>query len=128
MKKTITSQEIIEQYIESGLVLRETTLNGDYKKGNREGAKIIKIFKILENNLDLAKQTLPKLYSDENVVTRMEAAAQCISLNIEVEEAIKVLESVSNDEENGIFGFNAKMTLKVWHDQGYLKIYPKQTF
>ena len=38
----------------------------------------------------------------------------------------KVLLEIGNDPANGIFGFNAKMTLKVWQDQGELNMYQKQ--
>jgi hypothetical protein len=69
---------------------------------------------------------LPKLLIEENVVTRTKAAAHCLSLNINTEQAVEILKKDSNDEENGIFGFNAKMTLKMWYEQGYLKIYPNQ--
>ena len=126
MKRKITTQEVINQYIECGLVLRETTLSGDYKKGNKEGEKIVRIFKMLEKDLDLAERALPELFDNENIVTRTKAAAHCLSLNINVEEAVEILEQASSDECNGIFGFNAKMTLKVWREQGYLKVYPKQ--
>ena len=125
-ERMFTPQEVINQYIESGLVLRETTLSGDYKKGNKEGKKLVQVFKILETDLDLAEQTLPELLSNENVVTRTNAAVDCLSLNINIEKAVDVLEQASSDERNGIFGFNAEMTLKVWREQGYLKVYPEQ--
>lgn len=37
--RLLSEDEIIEQYIESGKIMYQTTLNGDYKKGNREGKK-----------------------------------------------------------------------------------------
>lgn len=119
-------QDIIDQYIDICSILRETTLNGDYKRGNKEGKKIIEVYKFSENNLDVAKVSLPALFTHDNVVTRTKAAAHCISLNIFVDEAIRILENAANDKSNGIFGFNAEMTLKVWREQRYLKVYPKQ--
>ena len=44
MKKVMSPQEIIEQYIETCLILKETALSGDYKKGNKEGEKVVRIF------------------------------------------------------------------------------------
>ena len=126
MKKEITPKEVIRQYIESGLILRETTISGDYKTGNKEGNKIVKVFKILEKNLELAKCSLPELFDNENIVTRTKAAAHCLSLNINIEKAVEILEKAANDEKSGIFGFNAKMTLQAWREQGYLKVYQKQ--
>ncbi len=126
MKKNISPEEIIDKYIEIGTILKETTLSGDYKKGNKERNKIIKLFKLLEADLELARRTLPELFYNENVVTSNKAAAHCLSLNICVDEALRVLKNAKDDEKNGIFGFEAEMTLKVWHKQGYLKVYPEQ--
>jgi hypothetical protein len=126
MKRNLSPKDVIEQYIETCGVLRETTLSGDYKRGNKEGKKIVKIFKILENDIDLANLSLPQLFNDENVVARTTGAADCIALNIQVDEAERVLEEVAKDEANGIFGFNAEMTLKVWREQGYLQVYKEQ--
>jgi hypothetical protein len=126
MIKTISSQKIIEQYIETCEILKETTLSGNYKTGNKDGNNIIKIIKVLENDIELANSTLPQLFSSENVVAKSKAAAHCISLNIRVNEAEKALHEVAKDETNGVFAFNAQMTLKVWHEQGYLKVYAKQ--
>ncbi len=125
MRCRITPESVINQYIESCMILKETTLSGDYKRGNKEGKKIIKIFKLLENNVDIAKIALPSLFTHDNVVTRTKAASHCIALDIFINEAEKILENVANDKANGIFGFNAEMTLKVWREQGYLKVYEK---
>lgn len=57
---------------------------------------------------------------------RTEAAAYCLALKENVDVAIKILTEISEDGTNGIFGFNAEMTLKVWNDRGYLKMYPTQ--
>ena len=46
-----------------------------------------------------------------------------IALNENIDIAIEVLSEISSKKENGIFGFNAKMTLDVWKKQGYLRIY-----
>jgi hypothetical protein len=56
---------------------------------------------------------------------KTKAAAHCLALNIKINEAIRVLELVATDEKNGIFGFNAKMILDVWRQQGNLKVYQK---
>jgi len=122
-EKPLLPQEVIDQYVETCSILEETTLSGDYKRGNKEGRKIINVFKLLETNLDIAKESLPSLFKHDNVVTRTKAAAHCITLNIAVDEACEILEKAANDESNGIFGFNAKMTLDVLHEQGFLKVY-----
>ncbi|GHU83106.1 hypothetical protein FACS1894196_2470 [Clostridia bacterium] len=126
MKKIVSPQNVVEQYVETCQILKETALSGDYKRGNKEGRKIVKMFRILENNIELANLSLPKLFCNKNVVTKSKAAAHCIALNIRVSEAEKILEEVANDDSYGIFRFNAEMTLKVWREQGYLKVYKEQ--
>ena len=116
----------MNQYIETGIISEKATLEGDYKTNNKEGKKLIKLFKEFEKDAELAILSLPNLFSHQNVVTRTDAAAHCLALNIYVDEALKTLASIAADEKNGIFGFNAKMTLKVYHEQGFLKVYPDQ--
>jgi len=60
---------------------------------------------------------------NRNVVVKTKAASHCIALNIRVNEAKNILEIVVKDKENGIFGFNAQMTLDVLKNRGYLKVY-----
>lgn len=122
MKKVEWSKsDIINQYIKSGNVMCKATLEGDYKTNNKEGKKITQVSKYLEKNLELAADTLPLLFDNENAVTRTKAAAHCLALKIHIDRAEKILEDAANDDKNGIFGFNAQMTLKVWKQQGYLK-------
>lgn len=123
LRKWSQSDDVLNQYIKSGIIIRKATLEGDYQTNNKEGRIITQLFKYLEKNLELANNTLPLLFDNENVVTRTKAAAHCIALKIQVNEAEKILEEASQDGSNGIFGFNAKITLKVWREQGYLKVY-----
>ena len=123
--KSKNKQEIIEQYVSSCQIMRDTTLTGDYKTNNAEGKKIIKVFKMLEKDIIFAEECLSLLLLNGNVVVQSEVAAHCLALNIRVEDAIRTLESVASNEENGIFGFNAEMTLEVWREQGTLKVYQK---
>lgn len=123
--KIMNNQQIIDQYISSGQIIRNATLKGDYKMSNKEGMKLIRLFKLLEENELLADECLSILLVNENPVVASKAAAHCLALRIRVDEALKCLERVANNEDNGIFAFNADMTLKVWRDQGYLVVYQK---
>lgn len=120
--RLLSEDEIIEQYIESGKIMYQTTLNGDYKKGNREGKKINKLFKYLAQNKELAYKILPQLLYVENLELQIEVATQCLILKVCEKEAEKVLINIANDEKSGIFAFNAEMTLKVWNE-GNLKMH-----
>ena len=116
-------QHIIEQYEKSGKIMYDATLNGDYKKNNREGAKLTKIFKYFEQNRELAYECISEMFNSKNVVVKTKAAAYCLALNERTALAEQVLEEIANEPSNGILGFNAEMTLKVWKKQGFLKIY-----
>ena len=63
------------------------------------------------------------MFNSKNVVVKTKAAAYCLALNERTALAEQVLEEIANEPSNGILGFNAEMTLKVWKKQGFLKIY-----
>lgn len=121
--KKYDKESILEQYDKSGRIMYQSTLNGDYKSNNIEGEKLIKIFKIFEKDRDLAWTCISEMLKSENVVIKTKAAAYCLALDMNIDIAKKILREISEDDDNGIFGFNAKMTLEVWQKQGYLHIY-----
>jgi hypothetical protein len=123
--KLKSKDDVIEQYISSCKIMYDATLSGDYKTNHAEGKQIIKAFKLLEKDLQFAEECLKTLLENDNVVVKTKASAHCLELNIKINDAIRVLELATVDEKNGIFGFNAKMTLDVWREQGYLKVYQK---
>lgn len=124
--KKYNKEDIIKQYEESGKIMYQATLNGDYRANNKEGKKLTKIFKYFETDRPFAMECIAQLYESENVVVRSKAAAYCLALNEDVDKALETLNEIANKEENGIFGFNARMTLEVWEKQGYLRIYQKK--
>ena len=83
---------------------------------------MLKLYKFLEKNIDIAKQTLPVLLNHKNVKVRTIVASHCLTLKICEKEDETVLIDIANDEKNGIFAFNAEMTLKVWKE-GNLKMH-----
>ncbi|MBQ7954601.1 MAG: hypothetical protein IJ282_02515 [Lachnospiraceae bacterium] len=124
--KKYSKEDVLRQYEESGRIMYQATLDGDYKANNREGKRLTKIFKYFEENREFAFDCIHDMLSSQNVVVRTDAAAYCLALNENIDEALEVLSEISDRKENGIFGFNAKKTLEVWNAQGYLQIYPKK--
>jgi hypothetical protein len=124
MKIILSPNQIVSQYINSLLIIEQSNLTGEYKIGNKEGKKIIKLFKILERNINLAKEVLPLLFEHTSVKVKICAAAHCLALKIYENKAVTILENISTMNTR-IFSFEAEMTLKVWREQGYLKIYQK---
>ncbi len=121
--KKYTIDETIEIYEKSGELMYDATLSGDYKTNNREGKKLTKIYKLFESNNEYGFQCIDRLIKSENVVIKTKAAAYCLSLNYNIDYAVSVLQEIADNPDNGIFGFNAEMTLKVWQENGFLKIY-----
>jgi len=124
-KKPLTPQMIKDQYTES-CSERANMLSADYRKGTREAEQLVRIFKRLEGNIELAEQTLPLLFVDMNIVARIKAAAHCLALKICVEQAELVLQDIVDEQSYVGFRLNAEMVLNAWHEQGYLKVYPEQ--
>ena len=122
----MTKEEIISQYETSGKIIFNATYSGDYKTNNREGRKLLKIFKVFENNPEFAEECIEELLDSDNVVVRIEAASYCLALQQNVKIAEDVLEKISSNYDYGIFRFNAEMTLKVWREKGELQLYPQK--
>ena len=121
--KNYTVDEIIEIYEKSGKLMYDATLSGDYKTNNREGKRLTQIYKLFELNNEFGYQCIDRLIRSNNVVIKTKAAAYCLSMNYNIDYAVSVLQEIADNPDNGIFGFNAEMTLKVWRKNGYLKIY-----
>ena len=119
--KTTDKNELIQNYINNAISQGEATLKGDYKTGNKECKKLSKIYKIMEKNLDFAKEMLDVLLNDENINVRIWASAHALGLNVKVDKAEDILKEISSIPDIGLLGFNAEMTLKVWKERGYLK-------
>lgn len=117
MKKTLTTQEIIDLHIESDKISDVATINGDYKTNNKEGKKIKRLFSILENNLEQAKEVYSYLLDYDNITTRTEAASACLKLGIYTIEAEKTLEEIAKKNDIGIRRLNAEMVLRVWRGE-----------
>ncbi len=121
--KKYTKEEVILIYEVCGEIMYNATLTGDYKTNNREGNKLLKIFKYFEKNIDFAKECIDALLKSSNVLVKSKAAAYCLALKYNINEAENILEEISVNDEYGIFSFTAEMTLKVWREEGELKLY-----
>jgi len=115
MKRYLSEQEIIDQYIETGVVLTETALNGDYKRGNTIAKKNRKTFDFLTHNKDLAISILAQVMNSDIDKARSIAAADSLRMNIMIKKAINVLEEVA--KRSDIIGFEAKTALRIWRGE-----------
>lgn len=124
--KRIDKDEILQQYEISGKIIFDSELSGDYKAGNQESRKLLKIFKLFEKDPVLADECIPLLLKSKNVVVHSKAAAYCLALKRNVDVGEKVLTEISLNRQYGMWRFNAEMVLKQWHDKGCLILYLKK--
>lgn len=124
--KKYTKEDIIQRFETSCDILYRCSETGDYKTGNKEQPKLVRIFKYFEENREFAMECLKELLTKGSVVVTNKAAAWCLALNENVDEAERILLSNSKKEEAGIFQLAAEMTLKVWKSNGYLLVYENQ--
>ena len=112
---TMNKSDVIEQMEKSGKIMFEALEKGDYKTNNLEGKKLLKIFKLFENDLIFASDCISEMYNSGNVIVRTEAASYSLALGIDVNKAIKILNEISMDDSFGIYSLNAEMILRVWN-------------
>ena len=124
--KQMTKEEIISQYETSGKIMFEEIHDGDWKKHDREGAKLLKIFKMFEKDPDFAMECIDELLKSKNVVVRSKGAAYCLALKRNIETGVQTLEEISRNPAYRLYRLNAEMTLKVWREKGELQLYPKK--
>lgn len=117
MKKILSAQELIKDYIEYATIEGETKLNGDYRKGNRMVKKLNKIFEALKENRSLAQYVLGDIMECASIRARSIAAADAFRLNVCVDKAVEVQEEISKRTDIGIWAFSAEMCLKTWRGE-----------
>lgn len=65
MKNKWSEEEIIKQYIESENIIYNLAGTTNYKRHNKEVDKLIKIYKYLEKDMELAKRVFNKLLNNK---------------------------------------------------------------
>ena len=116
-------ESLMQAYIDSATIHGEATLGGDYKRANRAAKNLIKIYKIMEQDHQLAAQMLEVLMSCQNINVRVYSSAHALGLCIYIDKATTILEEISSQKDSGIFGSDADMTLTAYKNKGYLKFY-----
>lgn len=113
-------KKIIEEYKVYAILHWNASREGDYKTANKNYAKLTKIFKMLLNSQELREAALSQLLNDNDKCVQAWAAAHCLGLGMYLDEAISLLEQISEMSASEAPSFEAKMTLKVWKEKGIL--------
>lgn len=120
MKNYNGIESIIEEYINLSTSHWNASRVGDYKTVNNSYTKLKRIFKILQNDEQLSKEMLLILLNNSSFCVQLWAASHCLALGIYLDEALMKLEQISKLEAKVAPSFEAKMTLKVWRENGVL--------
>ena len=123
--KELEKEDIVNTYIKIGTKCYEAIINEKFKKRNKYYPKIVKLYKYLEKNIDIAKEIYPQLLEHENITVKSIVCSHCLALEIYTKEAENILQEISKDEKNKVSAFEAEWTLKVWKE-GNLTIYRKK--
>jgi len=113
--KKMTPQEMVEQYIETGRVLTETTMNGDFKRGNAMVKRNSKVYDELSQDRELAIRVLSEVMSSDVDQARSLAACAALQFRIMIEESLAVLKEI--EKRDDMVGFGAEMALKRWRGE-----------
>ncbi len=111
--RNLKLDELIDDYINNAVIQGKATLEGNYKKGNVASKKLIKLHKLMDNDIGLSRHMLDVLLANENINVRIWAAGKALDLNYKTEKSRNILLAISKMREIGILGFNAEMSLKV---------------
>jgi hypothetical protein len=103
--------DLINEYISLAIDHGETTLTGDYKRGNKIHAKMMKIVdNIKDGEPDIKKQFYTLMYHDSDSVKVWTAVTLLKTFE---DEALTVLKSIEKKDKD-IFALNAKMLIDSW--------------
>lgn len=105
-------KKIIEKHIASDLIIESVAMTTDFKTHNKEMKNLRKLLEITSQDKELCNKVYSQLLVNENVVTLLNSASECLQLNIFINESINILKSLSKRKDVGIISFNAEMMLK----------------
>ena len=107
------------QYLLHCANLNDCTTKNYVKRHNAAMKQLSKLFYQVEGESD--KTFLLELLTTENDRTKALVAAHCLGFGVYVSEAKKVLSALAKSNANPILAFEARATLDVWTQQGYLR-------
>jgi hypothetical protein len=117
MKKELSLQDIINLHIGSDRIIDSASMIGDYKTNNKEFKKRDKLFRLLEKDLDMAKEVYKHLLGHDGITTKISASSECLKLGLYISEAEQILEEMSKRKDIGTRRLSAEMVLRVWRGE-----------
>ena len=106
-------ENIIKKHIASDKIIESVSMTTDFKTHNKEMKKLNELVLSISHDREMCKIVYGRLLKSENAVTLLNAASECLKLNIYLKEAKKILKELAKRKDIGIISFNAKMMLEV---------------
>ncbi len=113
--------EYYDKYIDAAKLQGEAVQAGDSKTANRQYTILKRIYIKTQKAMKESEEFYRNLRSNSEPNVKLWSCAHSLALGLDIAEAEKILNNLSQNEEIGILSLNAEMTLKVWKEQGYLK-------
>jgi len=104
---------LIDDFVINAVIQGKATCDGDYKKANKASKRLLQMSKVMEQDIQIAKQMLDVLLEHENINVRIWASGIALDLNYKTKLAKETLIRISQMPDAGILGLNAEMSLKV---------------
>ena len=111
-----------EQFIDLAITYCDTFQTGNYKLGNKLYDKTHKLVKETQHDEIFMESVIHTCINHEDFRVQYLASIWALLARKFIDDALKGLDDLSKREDTGIVGFNAKMTIKVWNEEGYLKL------
>jgi len=104
---------LIDDFISNAIIQGKATYEGDYKKANKASKRLFQLKRVMEKDINIAKQMLDVLLEHENINVKIWASGIALDLNYKPQLAKETLIHISQMTDAGILGLNAEMSLKV---------------
>lgn len=100
--------------------LNEGTSKKDIKRHNLAMKRLSELYYEIEVQED--KTFVLELLYEKNIKISFLVATHCLGWGVYIKEAKNVLKKISKSKENPEIAFDAKMTLEIYKEQGFLNI------
>jgi len=114
------NDSFLERYAVAAIAHTQATQKGDFIDANKQYAKLAKYFHQLEKDRSFAQNFMENAFQHPNPSVKGWAAAHALGLGVEIEEAIGILQKLSEDKSIGIVRLDAEMALREWKRKGKL--------
>ena len=102
-------EEIEENFIKYSNI--HADINVGYRNANKAAKELIKIYKYLLENTELAKKVIDDIFAIDNINAKIWISGLAIDIDYKKNEAINLLISFGKNKKIGILAMNARLRL-----------------